>query len=181
MNFLHNSYIMKKNMANKRKSCIKKKSSKKNQNVKFDLSKNLVYEPPHKKIDVPFYTALFFITNMVTAFYREYYTYAALFLVLTITSLFAHSSDNVYANIIDKFAVFLIVTYGGYILYNKLSRDKICIIIGAIISFLLVIILYVYGNFKKCFCFHPDECKAKRCHGLLHFISSLGHHLIIFA
>ena len=173
---------MKKNTANKKKSCIKKnKSSKKNQNVTFDLSKNIAYVSPYKKIDVPFYTALFFITNMVAAFYKEYYTYATLFLFLTITSLFAHSSDNIYANIIDKFAVFLIVTYGGYVLYNKLCHDKICIIIGAVITFLLVIILYIYGNFKKCFCFHPDPCNANRCHGLLHFFSSLGHHLIIFA
>jgi hypothetical protein len=176
---------MKKSDQNKKKSSMKKNNNKSNKklNVNIDLSKNITYEIPSRNIGLPFFTALFFITNIGTALYKQYYVYASLFAFLTITSLFAHSSDNIYINIIDKIGVFFIVTHGGYILYTKLCcNDKNnCIIIGAVISFAICILLYIYGNLKKSFCFHPNTCIAHRYHGLLHFISSLGHHFIIFA
>ena len=65
------------------------------------------------------YTSFIFLTNVITAFYREYYLYAFLFIMLTMTSVIVHTNDNIYTNTIDKFSVFCVVIYGGNMLWNK--------------------------------------------------------------
>jgi hypothetical protein len=77
-----------------------------------------------QKCSILFYSSLFFITNAITAFLKEYYLYSFLFCILTTTSLIVHSNDNIYTNLIDKTAVVSIVLHGGYTLYNKININK---------------------------------------------------------
>ena len=125
-------------------------------------------------------SSLFFITNMTTAFFTEQYLYSVLFFILTLTSLIVHYNDNFYTNIIDKIAISAIVSYGTYILYNKLNdNNRInCTII--IVLFLACIFLYCYGFITKQYCFCDERCIAQKYHFIMHIISSIGHHFIIF-
>ena len=84
------------------------------------------------------------------------------------------------ALIIDKVAVMAIVLYGGYMLYNKIEINKqiqVCIIVSTFVS---VIFLYFYGYCTNSYCYYPDKCMGDKYHSLLHIISSIGHHLVIF-
>lgn len=67
-------------------------------------------------MNVLVYTSLIFITNILTALYKEYYLYAFLFFMLTITSVIVHTHDT---NALDKMSVLLVVIYGGNMLWNK--------------------------------------------------------------
>jgi hypothetical protein len=125
-----------------------------------------------------FFSSLFFITNMITAYWFEYYLYSFLFCMLTITSVIYHTNKNIYTNIIDKIAILAIVLYGAYILYHKkvlLTKTQIGIVV---LSFLLCIFMFFYGYCTNKYCYDPD--KGDQYHSLLHLISSIGHHLIIF-
>jgi hypothetical protein len=125
-------------------------------------------------------SSLFFITNSVTAFVNEYYLYSLLFFNLTTTSLIVHYNDNVYTNIIDKVAVLSVVLYGGYMLYNKINTNKWMTVFAIIISFLLCIYLYIYGFIIKEYCFCDEKCVSQMYHVIMHAISSIGHHFIIY-
>ena len=121
-------------------------------------------------------TSLIFITNSITAFCNKYYTYSFLFGNLTITSIIHHKNPTIYTNIIDKCAISFVVFYGAYKVYQKRTLYKKVSII--ILSYLLVLYLFCYGYFTNKYCFHPE--KGNLYHSLLHVISSLGHHCIIF-
>jgi len=125
-------------------------------------------------------SSLVFITNIISAFLCKKYTYSFLFVILTITSLVYHSNNNIYTNIIDKIGILLIVVYGAITLYNKTHTNKFIFIITVIILFLLTNFLYIYGYFTKQLCFNNEICIGNNYHSLLHYLSSFGHHLIIF-
>jgi hypothetical protein len=74
----------------------------------------------------------------------------------------------------------MIVSYGGYMLYNKITSEKYlrCLII--ITTFLICIYLYIYGFINKKYCFCHTEYIAQQYHFFLHIISSIGHHFIIY-
>jgi hypothetical protein len=133
-----------------------------------------------KKHYILIYSSLIFITNLVAALIKKYFTYSLLFFFLIITSVIFHSNNNIYTNVLDKIAVISIVLYGSYMLYNKMSKDKCLKITLIITSFLSVIFLFVYGYFTKKYCYNPDRCVGNQFHCLLHIISSIGHHFIIF-
>jgi hypothetical protein len=136
---------------------------------------------PHSiELNILFFTSFFFITNSITAFYKGYYFYSFLFFLLTITSVIFHTNYNIYTNILDKFSILFIVLYGGYLLYNKISIDKYILVLISILSFLLTIFLYSYGYISKQYCFDQEKCIGDRYHGLLHLISCIGHHCVIF-
>jgi len=152
-----------------------------------DLSNNIIddnYNANKDKYIQPsrilLLSSLFFITNMVTAFLNEHYLYSFLFGILTTTSVTVHYNDNVYTNIIDKIAVLSIVLYGGYVFYNKINTNKWMNFFAIIITFLLCIYLYIYGFIVKQYCFCDEKCVAQRYHFVMHMISSIGHHFIIF-
>ncbi len=128
------------------------------------------------------YSSLLFITNVVICYCYKYYLYSLLFIGLTISSLIHHSHKTLLSYWIDKFFVFSVVGYGGYVFYNKFSKNIVNIYYSIIvlISFLGTIILYYYGSFKKCFVFAEDINECDNWHQLLHLLSSLGHHFIIF-
>lgn len=128
------------------------------------------------------YSSLLFITNVVVCYYYKYYLYSLLFIGLTISSLIYHSHKTSLSYWIDKFFIFSIVSYGGYVFYNKFSENIINIYYSTIvvITFLGAIILYYYGSLKRCFIFAEDINECDNWHQLLHLLSSLGHHFIIF-
>ena len=131
-------------------------------------------------INILFFTSFIFITNVISALYKENHLYAILFGLLTISSLIVHSYDNIYTNVIDKIIIGLIVIYGGYVLWNKMSDIDTIIMVTIISTFLFCIWVYAYGFYKKRLCFDSDKCIADRYHCLMHLIGCIGHHLIIF-
>jgi hypothetical protein len=127
----------------------------------------------------PIISSFIFATNVITAYlYKQYYIYSILFTALTLTSFMYHSNSNIYTNIIDKCAIGSIVLYGAYMLYNKFNMDKLIEVILVFSCFFSINYLYIYGYYNKKYCYDPEW--GNYYHGLLHFISSLGHHIIIF-
>jgi hypothetical protein len=117
--------------------------------------------------------------NAIHGYYRNYLIYAGLFVLIGITSILYRYHNNVYTYILDQIAIYIIVLYGGFMLYknsDSITSNYLAIIIC---TFLAVIYLYYYGWCVDNFCFHPDHCIANNYHGCLHFISSFGHHLIM--
>ena len=125
-------------------------------------------------------SSLVFITNIITAYYKQQYFYSSLFFLLTITSVFFHSKSNIYYNLIDKISIFSVFYYGSYQLSRKISYENTPVIILIVASFLATIYLYFYGFLVSEYCFHKDKQIGDRYHALLHLIGSIGHHLIIF-
>jgi Na+/citrate or Na+/malate symporter len=126
------------------------------------------------------FSSFIFITNTSTNFHKKYYIYSFLFFCLTITSLCYHYNNNIYTNILDKFFILAVVLYGAYSLYNKTTQDNKFNVSLIIITFLLCILLYIYGYTINDFCFHQDEFIGNNYHCAIHIITSLGHHFITF-
>ena len=126
-------------------------------------------------------SSLFFITNIISSVYYQQYIYSLLFSFLTMTSILFHSMPNLYTNIIDKCAIGSVVCYGGYVLYSKIRTIEVSYIQVSLIvsSFLMVIVLYLYGYCTNQYCYDKDVCVGDKYHCLLHTISSLGHHGIL--
>jgi hypothetical protein len=74
---------------------------------------------PNTKYNLCVYSSFIYLTNALVAYYYEYYIYSALFVLLTMISFIYHSTYNKYIYVIDKIVVLIVVSYGGYILYNK--------------------------------------------------------------
>lgn len=53
-----------------------------------------------------------------------------------------------------------------------------CLII--ILTFLGCIYFYIYGFITNKYCFCDEKCIAQKYYFIMHFISSIGHHFIIF-
>ena len=173
--------LRKKNKKSKRKSKL---------TPPIEIKKNIVAPPVPTSIMI--YSSFFFLMNSVTALLHEYYVYSSLFFILTVTSIVVHTHDNLYTNLIDKVAVSTIVVYGGYMLHSKLhgiesmqTCDEIQSGLGVgivivFIAFLFCVYVYVYGFLTDNYCFCHDKCVAHRFHFLMHVMSSIGHHAIIF-
>ena len=127
-----------------------------------------------------FFTSMIFITNVITALYKNDFPYALLFAFLTVTSLIVHSYDNVYVNILDKIVIVFIAIYGAHLLWSKYNNIDFIIVACIVVTFLFCIWVYLYGYVRSQYCFHQEECIANKYHCLMHFIGSLGHHCIIF-
>jgi hypothetical protein len=141
------------------------------------------------------FSSMVFLTNVVVAFWYEYYLYSFFFLCLTMTSYWHHSHHTDYSYVFDKIAIFSIVLYGGYLFYEKTVQDNPSHrllslhdqpnpanpMLSAIIvaTFLATLYLYYGGYCLNNYCFHEDKNKADWFHALMHIISSIGHHLII--
>lgn len=164
-------------------------TNKKEKRIQFDLSRNQTYIIDnnyslytYSSDNIPYITilsSLLFLTNTILAYVNKYYVYASFFLFLTITSLVYRLYPSNYTFIIDKIAITMVVSYGGYMLYqntNNISRTYF----GAVIStFIATILLYYYGYINESFCFDRDNCIAENYMALLHIFSSIGHNMII--
>jgi ABC-type multidrug transport system fused ATPase/permease subunit len=125
-------------------------------------------------------SSLIFITNSLSAYYKNYFFYSILFFCLTITSVIFHYHTTLYTKIIDKIFILAIVLYGGHLLYKKTNINNQYQVFLIILTFLTSIFLFYYGYCVNEYCYHPDKCISNRYHCMLHILSSLGHHLIIF-
>jgi hypothetical protein len=136
-------------------------------------------------MNICFYSSFIFLLNTIYAYSINQLVYATLFLNLTTTSLYYHSTYTPIANILDKTAIVSVVTYGGYIFINKAITLAISPIyttlmsISIISTFLFINYLYLYGKKANCYCFSNNPNIANTYHSILHFISSLGHLLIM--
>lgn len=138
-----------------------------------------------------FYSSFLFIINVLVALYYGYHLYAGLFFALLITSLLQHSHYNLLTTILDKIVIFLIVFYGGYVFYNKISNNLSSKIVDInakqyflsyfiVTTLILTIILYCYGYLNNCFCYCNDQIEAYVFHSFMHFVGSFGHCCIMF-
>ena len=122
------------------------------------------------EIHVTFYSAFFFLTNVLMCVYFQDYLYATLFFILFITSIIVHGFIyNIYKNILDKLAILLVVSYGGYTMYKKCNPTTINLLTLLVnICFISTIYIYISKQYSI------------NLHVLLHLLSSIGHHLILF-
>ena len=122
-------------------------------------------------------SSMCFITNAISAYMYEYYLYSFLFGTLTFTSLFYHTSNTFYTNLMDKMAIASIVMYGAYVLYLKqLNALRLSVVVAA---FMACILFFYYGYCTNQYCYHPDKSTGNMYHSLLHVVSSIGHHCIV--
>jgi hypothetical protein len=126
-----------------------------------------------------FYTSLLFYTNHITAVLKGKIEYAYSFYLLTVTSLVVHGIyDCTITNLIDKVAIFQVVTMGGYYFIKNINTTSTPRIIAIVSTFALVSFIYFYGYLKNCMCFGEDIDQRRWCHAVIHLLSSIGHHLI---
>lgn len=125
----------------------------------------------------PKISCLIFITNCIACYVYEKYIYSFLFCLLTLTSLLFHSMPNLCTNIIDKCAIGMVVFYGGYVLYPKIKENYVKSLF-IVSTFIAVLVLFFYGYCTNTLCYDPNV--GNHFHCLLHGISSVGHHCILF-
>ena len=119
------------------------------------------------------YSSFVFLLNTFLSYIYKDYVYSILFLILWLTSYHYHTKYTPYTKQCDQLAIFAILTYGGYVLLNKCSMEK------KLMTFLVLLTLFTSIYLYKNQCQDPDEQKANKYHSLMHFISSLGHSLIV--
>jgi ribose/xylose/arabinose/galactoside ABC-type transport system permease subunit len=126
------------------------------------------------------YSSVVFISNFINARLHGYHSYSTWFYVLTVTSILMHGffSESLIMNLIDKIPIIAIVTTGGVILFEKAQFNTSSLI--ALSTFICVCYLYCYGYTTEQYCFDPDIYISKQYHAILHLISSIGHHAIIY-
>lgn len=114
------------------------------------------------------YSSLLFLTNVVVAYWYEYFVYSVIFLLLTVTSVCYHSHYTTFTQNIDKVAIYLVVFYGGYLFYTKIknrpenvttTQVALSFIIG--LTFLSTILLYYYGYMMSSLCFCEDSFQCR--------------------
>ena len=130
---------------------------------------------------ITFYSCALFITNAINALVINNIVYSSLFTGLFITSVVMRMYRNIYTMILDKIIIGLVVLYGGKLFLDKLNTDGIfknlLLNVLILLTFLLTIFLYSYGYIVGSYCFGEN---GDTWHGLMHCISSVGHHLILF-
>ena len=124
------------------------------------------------------FTGLLFVTNAVHAATREAWVYATAFAALAATSFLLHSkpadaADRQLFWWIDQLALWCVILIGAYY-WQRGDRNWIPI---ALVS--SVALMWYGGHLTESFTFSPDATIAKPAHGVLHVISSIGHHVIL--
>ena len=137
------------------------------------------------------YTSMLFIIVAIIAFRNNYNIYGLLWIQLCITSILYHGkiytkSNKEFITYYDRLSAYLVVLYGGYLLFDKIYDHKFewnlqtqIITAIIIISFLLTIILYHYGFQTSSYCFDDNKNIANIYHIIMHLLSIIGHILII--
>lgn len=127
------------------------------------------------------FSSLIFITNIIISWYYNNYIYVFLFSCLLVTSILCHYTQENIMYYIDKFFIFFIIIYGGYLVFNKslcdCNANKYFCIFIIVITFLACVYLYESGISNI-----PYEIfgvYGKYNHVLLHLLSSFGHNLIV--
>ena len=129
-----------------------------------------------------FCSSFIFLTNSLFALSKKQYTYSLAFYTLTITSAVVHGICYTFGTmILDKIAISSVVILGANRLisiYNKLSIGYLLCIISTFIS---AFFIYYYGYITNQFCFDEHKITSNLSNSLIHIISSVGHHIIIYS
>ena len=114
-----------------------------------------------------------------TQFYIMFFISRTLFTfkMLFITSILFHSNQSFFY--IDQLAVLQCVLYGMYQIYKKIDYTFYQVIVLTCITlcFIATIILFYYGYIFKCFCYDPIY--SDYYHSFIHYITFVGHVLIL--
>ena len=124
-------------------------------------------------------SSLLFLTNVFTTLYVQQYLYAALFMLLFMSSVLYRLLESEDILALDKVFVYSVVGYGAYVYakkFRQLSPLAHALILGTFVS---TIYIYHYGYQIKSLSFDPDPEIAEKFYAVLHFLSSVGHHCII--
>ena len=124
-----------------------------------------------------FYSSFIFLLNSILcSLYQEHY-YSFTFKMLFITSILFHSNQSFFY--IDQLAVLQCVLYGMYQIYKKIDYTFYQVIVLTCITlcFIATIILFYYGYIFKCFCYDPIY--SDYYHSFIHYITFVGHVLIL--
>ncbi len=127
------------------------------------------------------FSAVFLLTNSVTALYKDDWIYMVLFVLLFCTSISVRlvESDAIVA--IDNICIFLIILYGGWLFLIKQPAMSWVLQVLIMATFLATIYLYIYGYYTSSYSYDSDEETSQLYHSLLHTISSVGHHIIVLS
>jgi hypothetical protein len=127
------------------------------------------------------FSAVFLLTNSVTALYKDDWIYMVLFILLFCTSISVRlvESDAIVA--IDNICIFLIILYGGWLFLIKRPYIAWLLQLLIVTTFLATIYLYIYGYYTSSYSYDSDEETSQLYHSLLHTISSVGHHIIVLS
>ena len=129
-----------------------------------------------------FYSSFIFLTNSLFALLKQQYTYSLAFYTLTITSIVFHGIYYSFETmIIDKIAVLTIVILGSNYFFSNYNKLSIGYLLCIISTFVLVVFLYFYGYLTNQFCYDKNKIIGDLYHSMIHIISSLGHHMIIYS
>jgi cation transport ATPase len=125
------------------------------------------------------WSSFLFLTNVAHFLITGYYEYAELFMTLFVSSILYRLYDNIFTIILDKLAILAVILYGGSMFWNKMySSEKRYVMPFIVLTFVGTIYLYSYGYCYNEFCFDEDPDVNQSSHAFLHFIYSMGHHLI---
>jgi hypothetical protein len=151
-----------------------------------DIIKNII---KYKSNSILVYSSMIFFINIIFSFIYKYYVGSVLFLFLLITSLFVHSNNNLYVNIIDKIAIILLIFYGFYVYIPKCIKikehkgdkllHKIFISIMTLFTFILGCFIYIYGYLNNEYCWNKNKNIAGMYHSIMHMVNSIGHILLV--
>ncbi len=134
------------------------------------------------KLNPCVYSSALFLLNSWLCAYYGFNVYAALFGILTITSLLFHTTPRnhphkIFFNVMDKIAVFSVVVYGAWTLWNNWNKYSVKARFLVIATFLSTIILFSVGYMFAIFCYDPVWGDV--WHALLHIISVVGHAFLL--
>ena len=138
------------------------------------------------------YSPYVFATNVVANIVFGEYIYAMCFAGLLTTSLLFYHYSAMYSGttpeeiqnriwwlyVIDKIAILLVIFVGGSLVVSKAKWSLLSV--AVISTFLVVLYIYYYGYLTNQYCYNPDTQVAYKWQSILHYISSIGHHLILF-
>jgi hypothetical protein len=116
-------------------------------------------------------SGLVFASNAILLWLNNQPLYATLMCLLTITSVWNHYVETKISAIIDKIAVYAVVLYGGYHFLCKNVDTNIAL---TIITMFIASGLIYYVILPQI----SNPLRYVQIHGLLHFVASIGHHLI---
>lgn len=126
------------------------------------------------------FSSFFFLVNTIICYYYNYYLYSALFFTLFVSSIIHHTYYTDYTYAFDKIAIMMVVLYGGYVFYEKMTKLPISITsIIVVATFLSTIVLYYFGYISNQFCFDCDQDVAHIYHGFVHLLGCIGHVCIV--
>ena len=129
-----------------------------------------------------FYSSFLFLTNSIFALLKRQYTYSLAFYTLALTSIVVHGIYfSIGSVILDKLAILSIIILGANHLISKRNDISMVYLLCIISTFIAVIVIYYYGYMTNQFCYDENKITANLCHSLIHVISSIGHHLIIYS